>query len=180
MRALLLLAAASAALSGSWLPAEGGEVRSPDARFRIIATPVAGSDPPAATASLTGADGASRPLMRFQRGAEVVWLADKVLLLERAISFSQLRAFPLQDGPVPADRLQSDILRGMAHRMPRLGQVQDRQYHLGEVAGAFCVSVEESGQSPGRGPSRLITRRGAFRLDLHAMHALPVNGCAGR
>lgn len=175
---LVLLAMAASASMETRLGEQGGEARSPDGQWVIRAVPLSdGGDPPRLQAVLSGPGVQARPLMRYQRLADVVWQDGKVVLIERTVSFARVRAFALAPDDGPADSLQLDIVRGMARRMPRIGQVQDRQYRLGTFDSGLCIAVEESGPSPGRGLSQLITRRGAFRLDLTALRAQPVNIC---
>lgn len=170
---LMLLANAS----GDTLTFQGGSVHSPDGRYRVWAAPV--GDAMKTIAWLSGPGGKRRALMAYERSARVLWPSGsgRVVLLERTLHFATFRAFPLVEGTAPRDRIQGDIVRGMAVVQPRLGTIENREITFGRIAGALCASVEESGLPPGRDEGSFIARHAAFRVDLAKLRATPIARC---
>lgn len=182
MKLLLALALVAAPASDGISAFAGGRVKSPDGKWTVWAAAIdtdAESQP--AIARLNGPGVRNRELMRFARGIDVVWPQEPgtVLLVQRTTHFASIYAFTL--GPVEAggDRIQSDLDRSLAKRLPRLGSIENRRIAFGRLGEATCVLVEESGLPPGSATGNLIARRGAFRIDIGERRAVPAPDCPG-
>ncbi|WP_448664988.1 hypothetical protein ACG3SL_10015 [Sphingomonas sp. CJ20] len=181
---ILALALATAALPGSdgITAVAGGRVRSPDKVWTLWASAV---DPDAEDSTtmlrLRGPDVRDRGLMPFDREVRVVWPGEPgmVLVVDQGVHLATLHAFTVAKGETVADRLESDMARGLALRRPAIGQVENRRIAFGRVRGTMCVLVEESGLPPGRSEGSYVTRRMAFRLNLAARRAALVRACPG-
>jgi len=179
----LALALAAAPASDGVSAFEGGQVRSPDRAWTIVVpAPRGDSEAVTATAWLNGPGVRGRRLMRFERHVSAVWPrgSGKVVLVEQTMHFARVEVFTLGPRETAApDRIQADVVRGMAHQLPRIAQIENRLVAFGKAGAATCVLVEESGLPPGRDEGSFVVRRAAFRLDLAAKRAVPVPTCPG-
>lgn len=182
VKLLLALAIAAVPASDGISAFAGGRVTSPDGKWAVWAAPAdADAEREAAVARLNGPGVRDRELMRFARRIDVVWpvASGKVLLVQRTTHFAEVYAFTLGPAEVGADRIQSDLDRGMAKRSPRLASIENRRIAFGRIDADTCVLVEESGLPPERRDGSLVARRGAFRLDMIERRAAAIDDCPG-
>lgn len=160
---------------------QGGSVQSPNGQWTISARGAdMNGEEMTTVATLTDRRGRRRPLLRFERDLEVVWLPGtrQALLIQRTIHFATLHLFELRRaGEVGA--IQSDLERHMRRLHPGIGEIENRQIVLGHVDSDACILVEESGLPRGRSTGSFVARRTYFRLDLVRGRAAPTNRCRG-
>jgi hypothetical protein len=159
----------------------GGRVKSPDGQWAVWAAAADADLGDPAVARLDGPGVRERALMSFERRVEVVWprAAGRVVLVQRTIHRDSLHVFSLGASETGEDRVQRDIERGLAMRVPKLGEVINRRTAFGQARGGDCVLVEESGLPPGRSEGSLVVRRAAFQLDLRGKRAVAIRSCPG-